>query len=140
MSLTPIVLTDKFMSLLKFSRTIFWSSYVIMSKLNEDRDQADLTDQYILIDRYFWITFVICLLILSAISFIDKFLFSTLRQINWWTIARILVNQSKKCHNKQILIPLLRLYEERSSQFNHSSCLYIYIVVPNYKYFNQHFN
>ena len=94
MSLTPITLVEKFLRYnLEVTRTIFFSSYQILSRLNEEKDHTDLIEHYEQIDGYFWIAFVICILVLSAISFIDKYSFGTLRQINWWTFSRILVNQ-----------------------------------------------
>ena len=64
MSLSPLVLKEQTMNL-KMSKTIFVSSYVLMSKRIETNGLTDLTDQYSQLDSYFWMAFIASFLFCS---------------------------------------------------------------------------
>ena len=97
MSLTPFAHAPKYeKAYMNFSKAIQFNAYVMMSRLSENRYESDLIDHFFKIDYKVWLTFGISLLILYIIGSIHKIMFKTLEQINYWSLIRIILNQSKE--------------------------------------------
>ena len=93
MSLVPLVLNDE--TSIKMSKIIFFTSYVLMSKLRESIGLTDVTDQYTKLDIYFWLYFILSLSSLYGLFSIHEKVHKANKLIGWWhIILLILLNQS----------------------------------------------
>ena len=135
-SLTPIVQTESAINLVKFTKTIYYSSYVILSKSNQFKVKTDLIDHAYKINVDIWLTLILCFVAIILVNYFDfnnKNMLAT--KVCWHFIYLIFV-QSKFSMNWVLPYTKTIVFQTTQSNWGQTSPQFWWLCSLSYTLFS----